>query len=249
MADSFDKSLDDIIQAKRSARGRGGRGRGRGRGARTTGVGGRGRGGGATRRARGAQRGTPYSRPNRQIPDKWEHGMFQPGAVFTSPRGKQGGGGSKLMISNLDYGVSDADLKELFSEFGRLSKAEVHYDKSGRSLGTATIIYGRTADAQRALKQYNGVPLDGRPMSIQLLGTGVAAAQGGAVGVRQQQQRGRQQQQQSSGFSRGGRGGRGRSGRGRGGRGRGRGKGPMPTAEELDAELDAYNKQAEPMES
>lgn len=44
-------------------------------------------------------------------------------------------------------------------------------------------------------------------------------------------------------FGRGGRGGRGRSGRGRGGRGRGRGKGPMPTAEELDAELDAYNKQ------
>lgn len=44
-------------------------------------------------------------------------------------------------------------------------------------------------------------------------------------------------------YSRGGRGGRGRGGRGRGGRGRGRGKGPVPTAEELDAELDAYNKQ------
>ena len=42
---------------------------------------------------------------------------------------------------------------------------------------------------------------------------------------------------------RGGRGGRGRGGRGRGGRGRGRGKGPAPTIEELDAELDAYNKQ------
>ena len=37
--------------------------------------------------------------------------------------------------------------------------------------------------------------------------------------------------------------GRARSGQRRGGRGRARGKGPVPTAEELDAELDAYNKQ------
>lgn len=48
--------------------------------------------------------------PNRQIPDKWEHDMFQAGGAVSSPRGKQGGG-SKLMISNLDYGVSDADLR------------------------------------------------------------------------------------------------------------------------------------------
>lgn len=48
--------------------------------------------------------------PTKQIPDKWEHDMFQSGGTFTSPRGKQASG-SKLMISNLDYGVSDADLK------------------------------------------------------------------------------------------------------------------------------------------
>lgn len=55
---------------------------------------------------------------------------------------------------------------------------------------------------------------------------------------------------QSRGGQRGGgnfrRGGRG-AGRGRGGRGRGRGRGrdnrPVPTAEELDAELDEYNAQ------
>lgn len=49
-------------------------------------------------------------------------------------------------------------------------------------------------------------------------------------------------------FGRGGRGSRGRGGRGRGGRGRGRGKGPVPTVEELDAELDAYNKQVSSLE-
>ncbi|XP_061338356.1 THO complex subunit 4B-like [Gastrolobium bilobum] len=79
--------------------------------------------------------------------------------------------GTKLYISNLDYGVSNQDIKLLFSEEGELKRYSIHYDKSGRSKGTAEVVFTRRSDALTAIKKYNNMRLDGKSLQIELVGT------------------------------------------------------------------------------
>lgn len=193
------------------------------------------------RRSAGSVFGSPIKMGS--INGKWNHDMYQ---------GRQDGGQAKLVISNLDFCVNDQDIEGLFQEFGNIESAAVHYDRSGRSLGTADVMFQRKTDAIKALKKYNGVSLDGRPMDIKLTaGISAVVAEisprlGGFSGVRRGGVRGG-----GRGSARGGPGGRGGSSGGRGGfRGGRGGRGaanagreakPARSAADLDAELDAYN--------
>jgi len=255
--------------------------------------------GGAFKRSRVVNRGsTPYGRRVvGSVDTVWQHDRFDDEEeeeeiveeVETGSNRRARGGletGTKLQISNLAYSVLSEDLKDLFESVGDLKRATVNYDKSGRSLGTATVVFSRRNDALQALKEYNNVSLDDLPMKISLVATNSAngggrsiSNDGGANTFRSAindaltisvgGQRNRRVISQGGGGGGGGRrftsaptrsirinGGRvsrgagrvARGGRGGGGGGRRSGFGSRdknpPTAEELDAEMDAYIQEA-----
>jgi len=232
-------------------------------------------GGGAFRRNRVVRRNTaPYNRSVGSVDTVWKHDRFAEEEVleeegfegtFDNNEGPRSGieTGTRLQISNLAYSVLSEDLKDLFESIGDLKRATVNFDKSGRSLGTATVVFSRRADALTALKKYNNVPLDDSPMRITLVGTNVSAngarpqfnntnslraAADEALVISVGVPRNRRIVSQGIGRVRRLSTGRtqrivGRGGRGRGARRSGFGRDKPPTAEELDAEMDAYNQE------
>ncbi|XP_009765968.1 THO complex subunit 4B-like isoform X1 [Nicotiana tabacum] len=155
MAESVDMSLDDIIKKNKQKDNGGRRSRGhidqKRRSVRVYGSGTC--RGGPSRRCRM----TPYSMPQRfPEPDKMMVGA------------SEWDYGTKLFVSNLDYGVSNDDIRLLFSDVGELKEYALHYDKTGRSKGTAEVVFTHRSDALAAMKRYNNLQLDGRPMKIEV---------------------------------------------------------------------------------
>lgn len=57
-----------------------------------------------------------------------------------------------------------------------MQSAKVDYDKSGRSNGSATVVFARRSDALAAVKKYNGVELEGKILSVTLSAAPAAAS-------------------------------------------------------------------------
>ena len=75
--------------------------------------------------------------------------------------------GKKLYCGNLSYGVTNADLDQIFGAFGTVQSAEVIMDRdTGRSKGFGFVEMGSDDEAQAAIAGVNGTEHGGRTLTV-----------------------------------------------------------------------------------
>ncbi len=72
-----------------------------------------------------------------------------------------------IFIAGLSYKVNDADLSNLFEEYGAITSAKVITDRdSGRSKGYGFVEMDDEEAANKAIAELNGAEYDGRTISV-----------------------------------------------------------------------------------
>ncbi len=72
-----------------------------------------------------------------------------------------------IYVGNLPYGLTDADLQELFAEHGDVSSASVITDKfSGQSKGFGFVEMPNNSEADAAIKALNDTAVKGRNIKV-----------------------------------------------------------------------------------
>ncbi len=75
--------------------------------------------------------------------------------------------GKKLYVGNLSYSVTDDSLREQFEEVGTVESAKVIIDReTNRSKGFAFVEMASDAEAEAAIKRFDGVSNEGRALRV-----------------------------------------------------------------------------------
>ncbi len=72
-----------------------------------------------------------------------------------------------IQVFNLSLNIGDADLKKLFSPFGKVNSVNVVRDKlNGRSKGNALIVMPVEVEAKQAIVSLNQTMMDGKRIKV-----------------------------------------------------------------------------------
>ena len=124
---------------------------------------------------------------------------------------------TRLYVGNLPFNTTENELQELFSQAGAVQEVMLMQDKfTGKSRGFAFVTMTNEADAQKAIADFNGKTVEGRPLTVNEARPREARPGGGGGGGRGGYGGG------GGGYGGGGYGGGGGGGYGGGGGGGGR---------------------------
>lgn len=74
---------------------------------------------------------------------------------------------NKLFVGNISWDASDADLEQLFAEFGEVSSARIVTDKfTGKSRGFGFVEFATDEQAAAAIEALDGKDFMGRPIAV-----------------------------------------------------------------------------------
>ena len=72
-----------------------------------------------------------------------------------------------IYITGLNYSINDADLNDLFAEYGEITSAKVIMDReTGRSRGFGFVEMPNDAEGQKAIDTLNGTELEQKVISV-----------------------------------------------------------------------------------
>lgn len=72
-----------------------------------------------------------------------------------------------IYVSNLSFNVQDDDLRGFFTDYGTVTSAKVITDKfTSQSRGFGFVEMANNVEAQKAIKELNGVMADGRAIKV-----------------------------------------------------------------------------------
>jgi len=75
--------------------------------------------------------------------------------------------GFQIIVLNLPWSISWQDLKDSFTEFGSVTRADIPRDDRGRSKGFGFVTFEKEKDANDAIAKMNGTEFEGREIRVE----------------------------------------------------------------------------------
>lgn len=113
------------------------------------------------------RQGARASAPGLKEPGRSKPAPENEAAATAAPALESSEMGKKLYVGNLAFDVTNRDLEDLFAQAGVCESAAVITDRStGQSRGFGFVEMSSSAEAQRAIQQFDGQDLKGRNLKV-----------------------------------------------------------------------------------